>query len=231
MLSSRAIVVLGMHRNGTSLLTCGLQALGVYLGDNFIEARPDNPTGYWENKTIVDINEGILRVFGLHWESLSLIEDDRWQMAALRPLYQEAVTHLKSNFLNYPLWGFKDPRSILLLPFWQSIFRSQEVDDNYVVVIRNPLSVASSLRRRQSMDALKSHLLWLLYMVPNLNRLIGKTFVVVDYDLLMADPRKELDRVSHCLNIRLNETHRGRIEKFASDFLDPRLRHSVFSAN
>lgn len=230
MRSSCAIVVLGMHRNGTSLLTCGLQGLGIYIGDDFLEARPDNPTGYWENKPIVDINNRILNIFGLEWDSLSLIKDNQWQESALSPLYQESLAHLKSNFVSHSLWGFKDPRTILLLPFWQSVFRAQEVNDNYVVVIRNPLSVASSLRRRQDMDALKSHLLWLLYMVPNLKRVAGKPFVVVDYDLLMADPRKQLHRIGHSLNIRLNETHQARIDEFATGFLNPRLRHSVFSA-
>jgi hypothetical protein len=52
--TSRAIVVLGMHRNGTSVLTRALKTLGVFIGDNFLETRPDNPTGYWEDKTIVD---------------------------------------------------------------------------------------------------------------------------------------------------------------------------------
>jgi hypothetical protein len=228
--SSRAIVVLGMHRSGTSVLTCGLQAVGVYIGDNFLEPRPDNPTGYWEDKSIVQINSRILEGFGLQWESVSLIEESRWQEPVTGPLSQMAVAYLKSNFLRYPLWGFKDPRTILLLPFWQSLFRSLEIDDNYVVVVRNPLSVASSLRRRQDMGALQSNLLWLLHLGPTLHRIAGKRFVVVDYDLLMAAPREQLDRVASCLNIQLNETHRAEMERFASDFLNPRLRHSLFSA-
>jgi hypothetical protein len=226
--TSRAIVVLGMHRNGTSVLARGLKSLGVYIGDNFLEARPDNPTGYWEDKTIVDVNERVLKVFGLGWESIVLIKDDQWQEPALRTLHLEAVTHLQSCFLSHFLWGFKDPRTILLLPFWQSLIQSQEVDDNYIIAIRNPLSVASSLRERQNMDALNSHLLWLLYMVPNLKRLAGRPFVVVDYDLLMTDPRKQLERIGHRLNIPLGEANRSEIESFARDFLNPHLRHSAF---
>jgi hypothetical protein len=226
--TSRAIVVLGMHRNGTSVLTRGLRALGVYIGDNFLEARPDNPTGYWEDRTIVDINERVLKVFGLGWESIVLIKDDQWQEPALRSLHFEAVTHLQSHFLSHSLWGYKDPRTILLLPFWHPIFQSQEVDDNYIIAIRNPLSVASSLRERQNMDALQSHLLWLLYMVPNLKRLAGRPFVVVDYDLLITDPRKQLLRIAHRLNIPLGEANGSEIESFAHGFLNPRLRHSAF---
>jgi hypothetical protein len=226
--TSRAIVVLGMHRNGTSVLTRALKTLGVYIGDNFLETRPDNPTGYWEDKTIVDINERVLKGFGLGWESIVLIKGDQWQEPALKSLHFEAVTYLQSYFLSHSLWGFKDPRTILLLPFWHSIFQSQEVDDSYIIAIRNPLSVASSLRERQNMDALKSHLLWLLYMVPNLKRVAGRPFLVVDYDLLMTDPRKQLARIAHRLDVPLSEADRSEIESFTHDFINPRLRHSAF---
>jgi hypothetical protein len=146
----------------------------------------------------------------------------------LSSLHFEAVTYLQSYFLNHSLWGFKDPRTILLLPFWHTIIQSRAVDDSYIIAIRNPLSVASSLRERQNMDALKSHLLWLLYMVPNLKRVAGRPFLVVDYDLLMADPRKQLARIAHRLNIPLSEANRSEIESFTHDFLKPRLRHSAF---
>ena len=48
--SSRAVLVLGMHRSGTSAIARGLAALGVFLGDDFLDAKPENPTGYWEDK-------------------------------------------------------------------------------------------------------------------------------------------------------------------------------------
>jgi hypothetical protein len=115
-----------------------------------------------------------------------------------------------------------------IVPFWHSIFQSQEVDDSYIIAIRNPLSVASSLRERQNMDALKSHLLWLLYMVPNLKRVAGRPFLVVDYDLLMTDPRKQLARIAHRLDVPLSEADRSEIESFTHDFINPRLRHSAF---
>ena len=76
--SSRAVLVLGMHRSGTSALARGLQMLGVYLGNNFLSPQPDNPTGYWEDKNICELNERLLAVFGLKWEDVALIDDARW---------------------------------------------------------------------------------------------------------------------------------------------------------
>ena len=218
-----------MHRSGTSALARGLQMLGVYLGNDFLSPKPDNPTGYWEDRNIYEINERLLAVFGLKWEEVALIDDARWDEPEVKALRAEAVEYLRSQFVSHPLWGFKDPRTIRLLPFWHSVLRRLEVDESYLVVIRNPRSVAISLIRRHGMDAVTAHLLWLVYVVPYLSMIANRPFIVADYDLVMADPRQELERIAQGLKIPLNDTNKAGIEQFASDFLDPNLRHSFFN--
>jgi hypothetical protein len=229
--SSRAVLVLGMHRSGTSALARGMQMLGVYLGNDFISPKPDNPTGYWEDRHIYEINERLLAIFGLKWEEVALIDDARWDAPEVEGLRTEAVAYLKSQFVSHPLWGFKDPRTIRLLPFWRSALRSLEVDECYLLVIRNPRSVADSLIRRHGMDAVTAHLLWLVYVVPNLSMIANRPFMVADYDLVMADPRRELQRIANGLKIPLTDTSKAGIDQFASDFLDPNLRHSFFNVS
>jgi hypothetical protein len=129
------------------------------------------------------------------------------------------------------LWGFKDPRTIRLLPFWQPILQALGVDESYVLAIRNPRSVADSLKQRQGIDAVTAHLLWLIYLVPNLSKIANRPFIVTDYDLVMADPRSQLERIANGLKIPSNEASRTGIEKFANEFLDPALRHSFFDAS
>jgi O-antigen biosynthesis protein len=231
MRSSRAVLVLGMHRSGTSALARGLQMLGVYLGNDFISPKPDNPTGYWEDRNIYEINERLLAVFGLKWEEVALIDEARWAEPGVEALRTEAIAYLKAQFATHPLWGFKDPRTIRVLPFWRSALRSLEVDESYLLVIRNPRSVADSLIRRHGMDAVTAHLLWLAYVVPNLSMIANRPFVVADYDLVMADPRQELERIAKGLKIPLTDTSRAGIDQFASDFLDPNLRHSFFNVS
>ena len=220
-----------MHRSGTSALARGLQMLGVYLGNDFLSPQPDNPTGYWEDRNIYQINERLLAVFGLRWEDVALIDDARWNEQAVEPLLAEAVQYLRSQFVSHPLWGFKDPRTIRLLPFWRSALHRLEVDECYLVVIRNPSSVANSLMRRQGMDAVTAHLLWLVYVVPNLSLIADRRFIVADYDLVMADPRQELERIARGLNIPLNDLSKAGIDQFASNFLDSNLRHSFFNVS
>lgn len=225
---SRAVIVIGMHRSGTSALARGLQMLGVYLGNNFLDIRPDNPTGYWEDKNIYQLNERLLAALGLRWEEVALIDDTLWNKPQVEILRSEAVDYLRSQFVSHPLWGFKDPRTVRLLPFWQSALRRLDVDESYLVVIRNPRSVALSLLKRHGMDEITAHFLWLVYMVPYLSEIAGKPFIVADYDMVMADPRQQIERIARGLKIPLNESARAAIERFAGDFLDPKLRHSFF---
>ena len=205
--------------------------LGVYLGNDFISPKPDNPTGYWEDRNIFGLNERLLAVFGLKWEEVALIDDARWDESGVEAVRTEAVAYLKSQFVSHPLWGFKDPRTIRLLPFWRSVLRSLDVDECYLLVIRNPRSVANSLIRRHGMDAVTAHLLWLVYVVPNLSMIANRPFMVTDYDLLMADPRRELERIAQGLKLPLTDVGNARIDEFASDFLDPNLRHSFFNVS
>ena len=190
--TSRAVLLLGMHRSGTSAIARGLGALGVYLGDDFLDAQPENPTGYWEDKGIVALDERLLAALGLRWDDTSPVALRAFERRRVRALRRDAIRYLNRTFTSAPLWGFKDPRTIRVLPFWQRALRDCEVDDSYVVAIRNPRSVAASLFTRQAMDADTAYRLWLVHMVPFFNDVIGKPFVVVDYDLLMRDPRAQL---------------------------------------
>ena len=220
-----------MHRSGTSAIARGLQAIGVYLGQDFLAPRPDNPTGYWEDRNIFGINERLLAALGLKWEDVALIDESRWHAPDIEPLHSEAVDYLRAGFTDHPLWGFKDPRTIRLLPFWQSVLQCIEVHECYLVAVRNPRSVADSLMRRHGMDAVTAHLLWLVYMVPNLHWIANRPFIVSDYDLVMADPRQQLERIAAGLNIPMNDSRRAGIEEFIVDFLDPGLRHSFFNVS
>lgn len=225
----RAIAVIGMHRSGTSTVARGLQTLSVYLGDDFLDAQPENPTGYWEDKGIVDLDERVLKALGLKWDDVSPIDlrqFARWRMWRLR---SAASRYLHRRFLAHALWGFKDPRTIRLLPFWRRVLRECGVDDAYLLVIRNPSSVSASLFARQAMDVETAQRLWLVYMVPFLDELADRPLAVVDYDLLMLEPRGQLERIARKLALRCGAAVTDAVEAFAREFLDVKLRHTVFS--
>jgi hypothetical protein len=228
-MKSRAVLIVGMHRSGTSAIARGIAALSVYLGDDFLDAQPENPTGYWEDKGIVELDERVLKTLSLSWDDVAPIAPGAFRRFRIRMLQSAAARYVKRAFATHPLWGFKDPRAIRVLPFWLDVLRKRRADDAYVVAIRNPRSVERSLFRRQSMDPATAQRLWLAHMVPYLRLIRERPMVVVDYDVLMRDPRAQLQRIARVLN--LPQARPGEIDRFAAEFLDETLRHSVFSAD
>jgi hypothetical protein len=230
-MSSRAIAVIGMHRSGTSAFARGLVALGVYLGNDFLDAQPENPTGYWEDKGIVELNERVLKALRLKWDDVAPIDRRQfggWRMWRLR---RELTRYLRRNFTSHAVWGFKDPRTIRLLPFWERAFRDCDVDDAHLLAIRNPASVAASLFARQQMDVETAQRLWLVYTVPFLAGLAEKPLLIADYDLLMQDPRGQLERIGRKLRLTATGIASAEIDRFAAEFLDEKLRHTVFTSD
>src|ERR1700722_9316263 len=67
---STALIVLGMHRSGTSALTGVLHHLGVALGERLMPTSPDNPRGYWEHNDIVDVDHRLMATFGRTWDDI-----------------------------------------------------------------------------------------------------------------------------------------------------------------
>jgi hypothetical protein len=218
-----------MHRSGTSAIARGVNALSVDLGDNFFDRQPDNPTGYWEDRTIVGINQRVLDELRLKWDDVAPIAREHFMHHRIRLLRLKAVRYFNETFAARPLWGFKDPRTIRLLPFWVDALRDCSADDAYVVAIRHPRSVAASLFRRQEIPPEKAGRLWLAHNVPFLHELRGKPLVVVDYDLLMQKPRVQLERIARKLGLLLDDAATRDVERFTGDFLDERLRHSAFA--
>ena len=77
MSQQRVIVVLGMHRSGTSAIARGLKALGVELGNNLMPpVANNNEKGFWEDVEIHALNQAVLATLGCDWHSLRLIEPD-----------------------------------------------------------------------------------------------------------------------------------------------------------
>ena len=68
----RLIVVLGMHRSGTSTMTRALQVMGVELGSRLMPAVEGvNDTGFWEDLDLNELNIEMLGALNREWHSLA----------------------------------------------------------------------------------------------------------------------------------------------------------------
>jgi hypothetical protein len=225
--NSKLVVVLGMHRSGTSAITRGLEVLGVKLGDNLYPAAIDNPKGFWEDTDFLGINEELLAHLDYSVDRLGLID---WQMpstATVESLELKAEKLVSERCKKNALWGFKDPRTARLLPFWQAVFERVGCDVRYVIATRNPISIVESLYKRSGFEAGITFYLWLEHLIPAISGTINAKGVVVDYDQLLENPKLQLLRVAKALGVTAPEPLA--LFAFESEFLDVGLRHTHFT--
>jgi hypothetical protein len=115
-----------------------------------------------------------------------------------------------------------------LLHFWKQVFTELDIDVNYIVTIRNPLSVSRSLHKRNKFPPEKSLFLWLDHIVASLDKSQDEKRILVDYDLLMENPEKTIRHIADTFNLPVDLEQ---LNEFKNEFLDSRLRHTIFSTD
>jgi GT2 family glycosyltransferase/glycosyltransferase involved in cell wall biosynthesis len=177
------------------MLTRLLHACGLYLGpqDELMPAQADNPDGFWEHMGFVTVNDELLDALGGAWD-LPPKADEDFKNPRLDPLRMKARL-LIEKFDSQGIWGWKDPRNSLTLPFWQEILPGLKT----LIIIRNPLEVAHSMRERNGTSYSLGLRLWEIYN----RRLIGSepNRLVTHYDLFFENPEAELRRVADFIGL------------------------------
>lgn len=223
---ARPICVLGMHRSGTSLVARLINLLGVHLGPDprVLTSGDDNPKGYWEYRPFVDINDEILDRFGGRWDQppdfpLQWTRDPR-----LGDLIERARALLAADFAATPLWGWKDPRACLTLPFWQDVIGPMR----YVICLRNPAAVVASLARRETNSTERAEHLWLAHLDAALAATSSGLRMFVCYEDLIEDWRPQLRRIAAFIG-EPARAHDPRVQHAVDEFLEDELCHHPVS--
>lgn len=222
------VCITGMHRSGTSMVANLLHAAGLNLGpeSNLLPATEENPAGYWEHRDFVVLNDDLLAAVGAGWDCPPPPSVD-WSAPALAPLRSRAEALVASLADSSP-WGWKDPRTCLTLPFWQSVMNPLKV----VLVVRNPLAVASSLRERNGLSLALGLTLWRLSYERALAAVPATDRVLTHFDAYFNDPAAELQRVISGLGVD-DTLDAGAATAISSDgtvIPRERFRHHQFTA-
>ncbi len=223
----KLIVVLGMHRSGTSTVMNALACMGVNLGDDLLPPGKDNPKGFFEDKAINDLNIEMLDAIGQDWFSLSLVTTAQVEHLLALGYLEKATELLRQKMADHQYFGFKDPRVSKLLKFWKKVFAQLDYEVSYVLCLRHPLSVANSVLKRNKTPIHKGYLLWLSYNLSIVTEALDTPLIALDYDQLMESPLAKLEFLAQQLELTIQQEL---AEKFANEFLDGSLRHTKFSA-
>ncbi len=227
---NRLIVVLGMHRSGTSALTHSLEVLGINLGENVHAPRHDNPKGFWEDIECAHINEDLLRHYGSSWNNFLPIAHSDFNDEFVDALKVRAIEYINTKLReSYGIWGFKDPRTCRLLGFWKEVFDALDCDVSYLIAIRNPMAVARSLLERDGIPERKSYMLWAEHMIAALRDTDGCRRLVVEYDNVLDKPYEQLSRISSALTLAHPDKDSVAYAEYRNSFLSEDLRHHFCS--
>ena len=183
---STALIVLGMHRSGTSALTGMLYHLGVALGENLMPATLDNPRGYWEHDDIVKVHERLMAALGWAWDDIRPLPPGFEHTQPARVAAGELMTILGRDFAGSRLWGVKDPRLCRLMPLWATLLAAAEVMPRYLLALRHPLDVAASIAARDGIAPARGLVLWLGHLLDAERMTRGGPRAIVDYEELVG---------------------------------------------
>ncbi|MEM1164696.1 MAG: sulfotransferase [Planctomycetota bacterium] len=133
------LFITGMHRSGTSLTANLLCQSGLALGDDLLEATPDNPDGHFEHRPFVDFHDAVLGARNANWYEPPSPEVCRWTTSE-----DETARVLLADLVGRGGRGAKDPRATLFLHDWARICPAA----HFLLVWRPASEVCDSLRRR-----------------------------------------------------------------------------------
>lgn len=225
-----AIVVLGMHRSGTSVLTKIISTMGYELPKTLLTASKSNETGHWESILLNRLNDKILLSTGNTWQSWREISIGFSDIPNFESLRHEAIELLDTEFGIVNSFAFKDPRLCRLMEFWKPILQEINVDPIVICPIRNPLETALSLEQRNSIPQSVGLFIWLRYVLEAEISTRGIVRSFVHYADLLNNWQTTIEKISRETNIPFickNEQDGRELSTFVSS----KYRHHVISDN
>ena len=224
----QSIVVLGMHRSGTSAIAGALNILSVSAGNDLMPPGDDNPKGFFENIHLHRIDEQILSELKSSWDDIFLFHDEWWDRECIQYLYDEAREFIQSEFKYVELFYIKDPRICILFPFWKKVLDDLRIDTTIILPLRNPLEVALSLEKRNGFSIEKSLALWVkhTFFAEYYSRDTQRIFIT--YDNLLKNTKKVLDDISKKLSITYPKKY-SNVQFEIESFLEKNLKHHSLS--
>jgi hypothetical protein len=219
-----AITVLGMHRSGTSAVARMLSLLGADLPSHVMPPWEANEPGHWEPEQIVALHDELLADASSGWDDVSRFPSAWYGSSSEETFRRRLVELLSEEYGSSRLFVLKDPRLCRLIPFWLRAAAEFGASPSFVIVVRNPLEVAASLKARDGFSFPKGLLLWLRHMIDVERDTRGQPRAFLSYDRLLGDWEREARSVSRQIGVpwpNLNDRTRVEIEAF----LDRQHRH------
>jgi hypothetical protein len=236
----QTLIITGMHRSGTSLITNWLNRCGLEIGESLVAAGNGNVEGHFEDVEFLKLHEEILNNNSLDISGLvdaKKIELSPYQLAKL-----QGVINIKQQL--YEQWGWKDPRTCLFLDTYSKLLPEAK----YLVIMRDYNAVISSLIKREFAHIDKKYMgrnylqqmiwkhwrrrrreekfytehaetylkVWLNYneeILRTLKKLPADDYLVINYELLLEKDEQVIDFLKNQWKFNLKYFDFGQVYK------------------
>ncbi|MEZ5331664.1 MAG: hypothetical protein R2991_06345 [Thermoanaerobaculia bacterium] len=215
---TRLLLIVGMHRSGTSAAAGAVEALGMRFGEDLLPGQPhDNPKGFFEHAELVAAHDALLASAGRTWDDPTLWISERPALPGASAFLPRLESLLRRETAGDGAWCAKDPRLCRLLPAWKPILEASRAETRILLVHRDPAEVVRSLWRRDGFSVHKAALLWIDHVLGAERWSRGLRRTVLSFADLRKDPVAVLDRVGESLALPWPASpteRRGRLEEF-----------------
>lgn len=146
---------------------------------NLLSPKAENMAGFFETRNLVDTSEYLLKVINATWDRPYLTAPT-WS----NPQLIEILSNFREKFAKYQFepWLDKDPRVCLLWNAYSHILLREPCG---IMVVRHPLEVADSLRKRNGFSTEKSALIWWLYHYHLITHASPANLIIIEDSSLM----------------------------------------------
>jgi hypothetical protein len=219
------VLVLGMHRSGTSLCSHILSALGVDIASE-IGVDLGNDRGHWERWEIVEFHDRILGLFKRdYWGRFHdfALPVGWWADPRVAQIKREIIAFLQQR-MGETYFGFKDPRTVRLMPVWHQIFNELKLAPRVVLCLRNPAQVARSLYARDGLDPTHGEYRWLVHMIDFYRYTRNLDYCAVEYEEWFNNSATNIEKLRKFLNLPWQQSESD-LALLLSDLVDPDARH------
>ena len=215
----KGLLIVGMHRSGTSLLSAIMSQLGATPPKSLIPPSESNESGYWESARLCNLHDQFLGSIQSRWNDILPLTEDLFKSPQAQDFVTIIEEAVQTEFEDSKFFCIKDPRIARLLPLWLAAFARMEVEPLVLFPFRNPLEVAASLKKRNGISLSKSQILWLRHVLEaeQFSRAYPRSFLA--YDDLLSDWRGIVAKVGNDLAIEwphLSPTVVARVDELVS---------------
>lgn len=222
------VLVLGMHRSGTSMVTRLLNLAGLHLPDDLLGADRGNEEGHWEPFFLMARNQAFLKAIDS--------SPNDWAKIDLTALPADLLMSYKADLHSWIAAQregcdsllIKEPRLCRMADPLLDVLDAQGMQTRIILPLRNPLEVARSLEVRDKTPLREGLLIWLRHVLDAERVSRGRVRSFVTYEALLADWAGQTRRMGRDLGLdALQQVHDH--SEAVDAFINPTSRHHSIS--